>query len=206
MWWGSCAKAPRPDPDPDLLSLIPTCPCCSLPRSEQSWNGGELGWVLLKSGEHKWGVSARAEGEIRVLEGGECDQGAGVKQCTCRSSPKKNISAQPQIIQEKNPKTGQDEPGSEWMAETIRKTALTGRNGALKEKVLKGSKQKGPQRKLVMKSHLALEQRGFRGRRHLEEEHGVVVPHKMEGQGQQSAIGIAERGGRKWKAWAASSN
>lgn len=100
----------------------------------------------------------------------------------------------------KKNQTGQDESGSECMAEAIRKTALTDRNGALKEKVLTGSKQKGPQRKLVIKSHLAWEQRGFREHMHLEEEHGVVVPHKMESQGHLSAIGIAERGGRKWKA------
>lgn len=70
----------------------------------------------------------------------------------------------------------------------------------LKEEVLTGSNQKGAQRKLVMKSHLALEQRGLRDHRHLEEERGVVVPHKTKSQGQQSAIGIAERGGRKQKA------
>lgn len=70
----------------------------------------------------------------------------------------------------------------------------------LKEKVLTGSNQKGVQRKLVMKSHLALEQGGLREHRHLEEECGVVVPHKTESQGQQSATGIAERGGRKQRA------
>lgn len=78
---------------------------------------------------------------------------------------------------------------------------MTGRNGVLKEKVLKqGSNQKGAQRKLVMMSHLALEQRQLREHRHLEEEHGVVVPHKTGSQRQQSAIGIAERGGRKQRA------
>lgn len=74
---------------------------------------------------------------------------------------------------------------------------MTERNGVLKEKVLTGSDQKRAQGKLAMKTHLAIEQRGLREHRHhLEEEAGVVVPHKMERQGQQSATGSAERGGR----------
>lgn len=56
---------------------------------------------------------------------GECDQSSGGEQHTYGSSPKESISAQTQMIQEKaNRQTGQDEAGSEWIAEAITKTLL----------------------------------------------------------------------------------
>lgn len=52
-------------------------------------------------GKHKQGVSARAEGESRVLGGAECDQRSGGEQHMYRCSLKENVSAQTQITQEK---------------------------------------------------------------------------------------------------------
>lgn len=57
--------------------------------------------MLLKREEHKQGVSARAEGESRVLRGVECDQGSGGEEPMYRDSLKENVSAQTQFIQEK---------------------------------------------------------------------------------------------------------
>lgn len=70
------------------------------------------------------------------------------------------------------------------------------RNGVLKEKVLTASNQKGARGKSAVKTHLATAQRELREHRHHLEEAGVVLPHKMKRQGQQSATGSAERGGR----------
>lgn len=213
------ATVPRLDPDPDLLTPFPGCPRCCLPWSEQGWSGGDLGWVLLKRGKHNWGASARAEGESRVLGGAECDQGSEREQCTYINSLKENVSAQTQIIEGKKKK----QTLVRWVWWWVdswgyrENSALTGRNDVLKQKVLTGSNQKGAQRKLVMKfKHLnregswtvqvlALEPRRLREHKHLEEEHGVVVTHEMDSQGQQSATGIAEREGRKRRAWAMSS-
>lgn len=70
-------------------------------------------------------MSARAEGESRVLGGAECDQGSEREQCTYINSLKENVSAQTQIIEgKKNPKPWSDESDGEWIAEAIRKTLL----------------------------------------------------------------------------------
>lgn len=77
-----------------------------------------------EEGGAQTGVSARAEGESRVLGGAECDQESGGEQHMYGSSPEETISAQTQIIQGGKKKSEQDEPGSEWIAEAIRKTLL----------------------------------------------------------------------------------
>lgn len=76
---------------------------------------------------------------------------------------------------------------------------MTERDGVLKEKVFTVSNQKGAQGKLAVKTHLATAQRELREHRH-HLEVGVVLPHKMKRQGQQSATGSAERGGRQQRA------
>lgn len=78
-------------------------------------------------------MSARAEGESRVLGGAEHDQGSGGEQLTYRSSPKENISHKHKFSGKIKPR--QTELSGEWIAKTKRKTALTGRNG-VREKVL----------------------------------------------------------------------